>query len=255
MLILTSPAKTLDFESKWNQTIISQPQYLLEAADLIKRLRLVSKEDLMTKMKVSDTIAALNKERFNNWTMNHTTKNARPAILAYSGDIYRQLEPQNYPPKKQKYLQDTVRIISGLYGLLRPYDLIQPYRLEMSSQVMDGVNKKLYSFWGDKITQTINEEIDYNNHTFVLNLASKEYADVVQKQSLRAPVLTIEFRQRKDGQLVNQGLLAKRARGMMIHYTIEHLVSDRKDLRAFSYDGYILEDETKDSMTYIKSIS
>lgn len=254
MLILSSPAKTLDFEKPYRAKFITQPQFLSEAEKIVATLRRFSPKDLKKLMNVSDAIADLNYTRFQKWVKKHDKGNARPAVVAYQGDIYEQLHEASYTELQQEYLQKSLRIISGLYGLLKPYDLIEPYRLEMGIPIPVRNKSTLYDFWSDKLTEALNDEITKQNAQYVINLASQEYAKAIQLEKLRVPAVNILFLQKKKGKVVNIGLLAKRARGMMIDYLVTHRVNDLKGVTQFKRDSYAVVRHDEKTITFLKSI-
>jgi hypothetical protein len=251
MRILTSPAKTLDFETSFTLPAPTQPVFLDEAEQLVGKLRSLSADDIQELMGVSDAIATRTKEQFVRWQKEHTQNTSRPAIAAYKGDVYRQIDIKDYTDDQVRYLQDTLRIISGLYGMLRPLDLIQPYRLEMKTKVPSKTGSDLYSFWGSRLTDYLEEEMGNDTDEFIINVASQEYNDAVQFASLPCPVVDIDFKQNKNGKLRTVGILAKRARGMMIDYCVRNKVTDREGLKGFNLDGYQLADEQKDRLVFV----
>lgn len=254
MLILTSPAKTLDFEKPYRAKFITQPQFLSEAEKVVTTLRTYSANNLKKLMKVSDAIADLNYTRFQKWVKKHDKGNARPAVVAYQGDIYKELHEVSYTESQQEYLQNSLRIISGLYGLLKPYDLIEPYRLEMGIPLQVGNKHTLYDFWSGVLNKALNDEITKQNAQYVINLASQEYVKAIQLEKLRVPAVNILFLQKKKGKMVNIGLLAKRARGMMIDYLVTHRVNDLKGVAQFKRDSYAVVQHDEKTITFLKSI-
>ncbi len=254
MLILTSPAKTLDFEKPYVAKITTQPQFLNEAERIVTILRAYSVNKLKKLMKVSEAIAGYNYTRFQKWVKKHDKNNARPAIVAYQGDIYKELHEARYTQPQQEYLQKSLRIISGLYGLLKPYDLIEPYRLEMGTALQIGSRYTLYDYWGDKLTDALNDEITKRNVRYVINLASQEYAKAVRYEKLIVPAISVLFKQKKKGKIVNIGLIAKRARGMMIDYLVTNIIKDLPGVTQFNRDGYRVIQQDERSITFLKPI-
>lgn len=236
MKIVISPAKSLDFETKLPSRKHTEPAFLANAEVVHKAVKEKSPAELRELMDISDKLAELNWQRNQDWKTPFTTKNARPAMYAFNGDVYTGLEAYTLPAAKIGKIQDTLRILSGLYGLLRPLDLIQPYRLEMGTQMQVGENKNLYEYWKKIITQALNDELK-DGELFV-NLASKEYFDAVDAKALKVPVITPEFRDYKDGQLKMISFFAKKARGMMARYIVDKNVKTLKGLKGFDYDGY-----------------
>ena len=236
MKIVISPAKSLDFETKLPTRKHTQPAFLDKAEIVHQTLKEKSPKELMQLMDISDKLADLNWQRNQEWSTQFTTKNARPAIYAFNGDVYTGLDAYTVPTAKLNRLQDTLRILSGLYGLLKPLDLIQPYRLEMGTQMAVGDKKNLYEFWKQQITESLNSEL--KDGELFINLASKEYFDAVDTKALRVPVITPEFKDYKDGELRMVSFFAKKARGLMVRYIIDKNVKTLKGLKGFNYDGY-----------------
>jgi cytoplasmic iron level regulating protein YaaA (DUF328/UPF0246 family) len=255
MLILTSPAKTLDYEHPYQVPFNSQPTFLKEAEELMKVLRTKSEKELMDILEVSKDLAHLNHERFQVWKADHTLDNSRPAIVAYQGDIYEQIHEKEYSEQQSNYLQDSLRIISGLYGLVRPYDLIQPYRLEMKAALATQKGADLYAFWGEKLTAFLKKEIEEKSHPTVVNLASGEYAKAIHFEMLGVPVVNIIFHQIKDGKTVNIGLLAKKARGQMIDFMVKNQIYDVNQLETFDVDGYTFSAKTPTELLFVKQLT
>ncbi len=236
MKIVISPAKSLDFETKLPTRKHSEPVFLQQSEKIHEILKEKSPADLMELMSISDNLAQLNWERNQEWQTPFTTKNARPAMYAFNGDVYTGLDAYTIPNTKLNKLQDTLRILSGLYGLLKPLDLIQPYRLEMGTKLQVGEDKDLYSFWKKTITDALNEELQ--DDELFINLASKEYFDAVDTKALKVPVITPEFKDYKDGKLKMISFFAKKARGMMVRYIIDKNIRSLNGLKGFDYDGY-----------------
>lgn len=254
MLVLTSPAKTLDFTNPFKADITTKPEFLAEASVLVEHLRTLSVSTLQKLMGISEELATLNYQRFQEWSEHHTRANSRPAIVAYQGDIYEQLHEPSYTSSQQQYLQNFLRIISGLYGLLMPYDQIQPYRLEMKTSLQLGIYKNLYEYWGDKLTNHLVETVKKENINYIINLASEEYARAVRFEKLPVSTIQIDFRYIKNGKDTVIGLLAKKARGMMIEYMVQNRVRTPTELEKFSVDGYSLTEKKKDRIVFTKKI-
>lgn len=237
MKIVISPAKTLDFESKLPTRRNTQPAFLDKSEIVHAALKEKSPKELSELMSISDKLADLNWQRNQEWKTPFTAKNARPAVYAFNGEVYWGLSAYTLPTAKIGNIQDTLRILSGLYGLLKPLDLIQPYRLEMGTKLQVGESKDLYAFWRQIITDALNAELK-DNELFV-NLASKEYFDVIDVKALKVPVITPEFRDYDpEGNLRMVSFYAKKARGMMVRYIIDKNVKTLKGLKGFDYDGY-----------------
>lgn len=252
MLIITSPAKRMDYESKWESKIITKPLFLKYSSQIASVLKKMDQKKLQKIMQISESIAELNYYRFRFWQKKHDTIGSRPAILTYNGDIFREMTPKTYTLSQQKHAQESVRIISGLYGLVRPYDLIQPYRLEMNVKVSVGKSKDLYTFWSDILTDYINEEIRQAKHKLLLNLASEEYYKAIDMTKIKgAKVLEVLFLKKKNGVDENVGILAKKARGMMIEWIIKNDIREEKDLVRFNTKGYKLKSKTSEKLVFV----
>jgi len=240
MKLVLSPAKSLDYETKVTTNTITEACFLTEAERLNKLLKKKSAKSLSKLMKISDNLGRLNYERNQDWQLPFTKENARQAVYAFNGDVYRGLDVYTLPKNKLDKLESTVRIISGLYGLLKPLDLIQPYRLEMGTKLPVGKNKNLYEFWKKKVTQKLNEELE-DDELFV-NLASNEYFKAIDVKALKVPVITINFKEFKNGEYKNIAIFAKLARGLMARYIIDTNAKTIEDLKGFNYEGYGFSD-------------
>jgi len=249
MKIVISPAKSLDFETKLPTKKYTQPQFLANAKVVHETVKEKSPAELMELMHISDKLAHLNWQRNQEWSTPFTTKNARPAIYAFNGDVYTGFEAYTLPVTKLTKLQDSLRILSGLYGLLRPLDLIQPYRLEMGTHLPAGEDKNLYEYWKGIITHSLNDELT-DGELFV-NLASKEYFDAVDAKALKVPVIVPEFKDYKDGNLRMVSFFAKKARGMMVRYIIDKNIKTLKGLKGFDYDGYKFDSKLSEGNTLV----
>ena len=236
MKILLSPAKSLDFESKLPTEKTTYPIFLAEAEKLNAFLEKKSKQQLKDLMSISDNLAELNYQRYKSFTTPFNTENARPAIYAFSGDVYVGLDAYSIPKNKIDLLQDRVRILSGLYGVLKPLDLIQPYRLEMGTDLKVNTKKNLYEFWGNKITEVLNAELKEND--IVLNLASNEYFKSVISKNLNGKLISPVFKDFKNGKLKIISFFAKKARGSMARFVIDNNVNSFEKLLKFDVDGY-----------------
>jgi len=236
MKLVLSPAKSLDFESKLPTTKTSESCFLKESERLNKLLKKKSARSLSKLMSISPALGELNYERNQEWQLPFTKDNARQAIYAFSGDVYRGLDAYTIPKDKIEKVQDTVRIISGLYGVLKPLDLMQPYRLEMGTKFPVGKNKNLYEFWKQKITQALNDELEEGE--LFLNLASNEYFKAIDVKALKVPVVTATFKDFKNGEYKTIMTFAKLARGYMTRYIIDTNANTIDDLKGFNYEGY-----------------
>jgi uncharacterized protein len=249
VLIVVSPAKSLDFESKPPTRKWSEPRMLDQAAELVEVMRQRSPDDLCRMMDISPQLAELNFERFQSWEPPFTPRNARPALLAFSGDVYQGMDPvHTFGERDYTHAQKTLRILSGLYGVLRPLDLIQPYRLEMGSKVATDRGSDLYDFWGSRITRVLDEDLAASPGPSVLiNLASNEYFNSVHTDELQAPVISPVFLDRPvndpDGEPRIISFFAKRARGAMAGWIIRHRVKSVRALVGFDEMGYRFDTE------------
>lgn len=257
MLIVVSPAKSLDYESKLPTKKSSQPELLDESEQLIRVMSKKSPDEISSMMHVSSSLGELNFNRFQEWERPFTRANARPALLAFNGDVYAGLDArQSFTERDFTHAQKTLRILSGLYGVLRPLDLMQPYRLEMGSKVETARGKDLYAFWGDTITERLNEAVEASPGSNVLvNLASNEYFGAVRPEILDAPIVSPTFLDaRGSGDFKIVSFFAKRARGAMSAWIIKNRVSGKKTLEGFDGMGYRHDPErsTKDRPVFIR---
>ena len=236
MKLVLSPAKSLNLESELPTTNFTEGCFLKEAERLNKLLKKKSARSLSKLMKISPTLGQLNYERNQEWQLPFTPKNSRQAVYAFSGDVYRGLDAYTIPKDKIDKLQDTVRIISGLYGVLKPLDLMQPYRLEMGTKFPVGRNKNLYDFWKKKVTQALNDELQEDE--LFLNLASNEYFKAIDVKALKVPVVNITFLEFKEGNYKNIAIFSKLARGLMTRYIIDTNASSMEDIKGFNYENY-----------------
>ncbi len=238
MLITLSPSKGQDFESASPSKKYSKPVDLKDSELLIKELRKINSKQLQELMAVSENIASLNVARYKSFTTPFTTKNAKQAVFAFKGDVYSGLELEKFTEQDYAFAQDHVRILSGLYGCLRPMDLIQPYRLEMKTKLKNVRGENLYQFWGDRITKSLNKELKKQKEPVLVNLASNEYFKSVKPKLLEGRLLNINFKETKDNKTRVVAIFAKRARGMMTDYIIRHRVEKLEDIKKFKLGGY-----------------
>lgn len=236
MKLVLSPAKSLDFESQIPNTTVTEASFLKESERINKLLKKKSAKSLSKLMNISDALGQLNYQRNQDWQLPFTTDNARQAIYAFSGDVYRGLDAYSIPTEKLEKLNNTVRIVSGLYGLLKPTDLIQPYRLEMGTKLPIGKYKNLYEFWQKTITNALNKELEKDE--LFLNLASNEYFKAIDTKALKVPVVTATFKDFKNGDYKIISFFAKEARGLMARYIIDTNANTLDDLKGFNYEGY-----------------
>lgn len=238
MLIVISPAKTLDYETAAKTKVFTTPDYLDRSQQLINRLKNFSSLDLSELMSVSSKIADLNFDRYASWKKPFTQKNAKQAILAFKGDVYTGLNAETFKADDFKFAQNHLRVLSGLYGLLRPLDLMQPYRLEMGTKLKTDAGKNLYEFWGLDITEGLNKQLKKIKSDILINLASNEYFKSVKPKSLNAEIITPQFKELKNGEYKMIGIFAKKARGLLSRYIIQNKLNDAEDLKLFNEDGY-----------------
>lgn len=253
MLMIISPAKTLDFETPATTDSHSIPDYLENSAELIGIMKKKSSKKLMNMMQISQKIAELNVERFNNWYLPFNPENAKQALLAFKGDVYNGISASTLSEDKLVYAQSHLRIISGLYGLLRPLDLMQPYRLEMGLKLNSKRSKTLYQFWGEKITEGLNSMLAEQHNPVLINLASNEYFKSVQKENLDCRLITPEFKDWKNGKYKIIQFFAKKARGLMARYAIDHTIQQPEELQNFDYDGYTFNTELSQADNWVFS--
>ncbi|WP_404363567.1 peroxide stress protein YaaA [Marinobacter sp.] len=237
MLMIISPAKTLDYESPLATEKHTQPEFLDEARELVDQLKELEPHQVSNLMGLSDKLGQLNAQRFQDWHTPFSLDNARQAVLAFKGDVYTGLDAESFSDKDFEFAQDHLRILSGLYGLLRPLDLMQPYRLEMGTKFENRRGKDLYAFWGDTITKALDSELQ-NGDRVLVNLASNEYFKSVKPSKLDARLVTPQFRDWKNGQYKIISFYAKKARGLMCRYAIQNRISDVEDLKGFDLEGY-----------------
>jgi len=241
MKIVISPAKSLDFESKLPTAKYSEAPFLKEAKKINGLLRKESPKNLSRLMKISDKLSELNWQRNQDWKLPFTSENARPAVYAFNGDVYAGLDAYTLPENKVEQLQNSLRILSGLYGILKPLDLMQAYRLEMGTKFPVGKAKNLHSYWKPMVTKKLNSELE-EGELFV-NLASNEYFSAVDVNSLKTSVVTPIFKDWKNDKLKVISFFAKKARGMMVRYIIDAKANSVEDLKGFNYEGYSFSEE------------
>lgn len=250
MLTLVSPAKTLDYESPLATDTYTQPRFTEQSQQLIETLRKLSVQDVAELMKLSDKLASLNVARYQSWQPAHTPDNARPAVLAFKGDVYTGLDAESFSEADFSFAQQHLRILSGLYGVLRPLDLLEPYRLEMGTRLKTASGDNLYQFWGDRITAALNEELKAADDV-VINLASNEYFKAVQPKALNARLITPVFKDFKNGQYKIISFYAKKARGLMSRYIIQNRLDTPEAIKAFDLEGYYFSPEQSKGDTWV----
>ena len=239
MKIVISPAKSLDFEKSLPTDKFTKPSFLKQTKEIVKVLKTLKPKDLSELMDISDALGELNWQRNKKFKTPFNPENARPAVYAFNGDVYQGLDAYTIPEEKLDILQNKLRILSGQYGILKPLDLIQAYRLEMGTSLPIGEHKNLYAFWKETVTNTLNKELK-KNELFV-NLASNEYFSVIDAKKLKTPIITPEFKDYKDGKLKMISFFAKKARGMMVRYIIDHNIETLEGLKGFNYEGYAFD--------------
>ena len=238
MLAILSPAKTLDYETPLKTKLNSQPVYGRESNQLIKTLRTFEPFEVASLMKISDKLADLNHKRYVEWRNKPAESKTRPAALAFKGDVYQGLEAESFNDNDLKFAQRHLRILSGLYGLLRPLDAIQPYRLEMGTKLKTSKGQNLYDYWGTKLTTGLNEALKESKEGTLVNLASNEYFGAVQPKLLEGSLLNIGFKEKRNGQLKFVSFSAKKARGLMAKFIIKERLKNPDDLKNFDLEDY-----------------
>ncbi|MCK7552678.1 MULTISPECIES: peroxide stress protein YaaA [Marinobacter] len=250
MLMVISPAKTLDYESSLATEQHSQPDFLDDACELVDQLKTLEPHQVSNLMSISDKLGQLNAERFQQWKTPFTPDNARQAILAFKGDVYTGLDAERFSDKEFEFAQKHLRMLSGLYGVLKPLDLMQPYRLEMGTRFENTRGKDLYAFWGDRITRELNRLLEADDGVLV-NLASNEYFKSVRKKELNGRLVTPQFKDWKNGQYKMISFYAKKARGLMCRYAIENGITQADDLKGFNLEGYYFSPEQSDQNNWL----
>lgn len=254
MLMVISPAKTLDYDTPPVTSNFTLPEHLDHAQELIDQLRELTPAQIAELMKLSDKLAGLNAARFGSWHPDFTPANAKQALLAFKGDVYTGLNAEDFSEQDFAFAQQHLRMLSGLYGILRPLDLMQPYRLEMGTRLANARGKDLYAFWGERISGWLNEALAAQGDDVLLNLASNEYFGAVRRKALNARVIDTEFRDLKNGQHKIISFYAKKARGLMARYVIKERLRDPAGLKDFNYQGYrySAEQSGPDSLVFLR---
>ncbi|MCG6187033.1 peroxide stress protein YaaA [Maribellus maritimus] len=243
MLIVVSPAKSLNFETPATVANYSIPELLEQSEKLIGKLKKMSPGQLSKLMNISKDLGELNYERYQNWILPFNTENAKQAVLAFNGDVYQGLSAATLSEEKLELAQKRMRILSGLYGVLKPLDLIQAYRLEMGTKLKYYKSDDLYSFWNPIITRKINEAVAESGTDFLINLASNEYFKSIDKKKLKAKIITPEFKDLKNGQYKMISFFAKKARGLMTRFILDNDITEPENLQAFDYEGYLFNSD------------
>jgi cytoplasmic iron level regulating protein YaaA (DUF328/UPF0246 family) len=238
MITLLSPAKTLDFDSPVTTDICTEPDFLSLSNSLIQGLSKLSPEEVGKLMSLSPKLSELNHQRFNNWSLSHKKENSKQALLAFKGDVYEGLKAWDFSAQNFRFAQKSLRILSGLYGLLKPLDLMQPYRLEMGTVYANPAGKDLYSFWGDRLAEAIQKDLKQTKFKTIVNLASLEYSKAARLNKIDAEVISPVFKDEKNGNFKIISFYAKRARGLMANFIITNQIEDPAKLTNFSAEGY-----------------
>lgn len=254
MLMVISPAKTLDYETPATTSRFTLPQHLDDSQRLIEQLRELSPQQVSELMHLSDKLAALNVARYASWSPETTTENAKQALLAFKGDVYTGMAAWEFDEDELEFAQRHLRMLSGLYGVLRPLDLMQPYRLEMGTRLANARGKDLYAFWGERISLALNEALRAQGDDVLLNLASNEYFGAVQRKALDARVIDVDFKDLKNGQYKIISFHAKKARGLMARYVIRERIESPAALERFDYQGYRFSeaDSSSDRLVFLR---
>lgn len=254
MLIVVSPAKTLDFETAPVIQTHSQPQFIAHSQLLIESLKALSVQDVAELMKLSDKLASLNVARFESWEPTFNFENAKQAVLAFKGDVYSGLDAESLTDDDLQFAQDHLRILSGLYGVLKPLDLMQAYRLEMGTRLNNSRGKNLYEFWGSIICEYLNQELTSGNSPVLINLASNEYYKAAKEKNIQGRIITPAFKDWKNGQYKIISFYAKKARGLMTRYIIQNRIDDPEQLKGFDLEGYRFAESMSegDNWTFIR---
>ncbi|GAB4257720.1 MAG: peroxide stress protein YaaA [Vicingaceae bacterium] len=252
MIVILSPAKKLNEAPVDFDYPFSQPQFIPEAGTLIQKLKKISSKKLMQLMNISPVLADTNKVRYEQWSELHQFQNAKPAVFLFNGEAYLGLKASSLSIGDLDYAQDHLRILSGLYGLLKPMDLIHPYRLEMGTNISIQRKKNLYAFWKEKITTALNNDLEKQSSKYLVNVASNEYFSAIDTKKLKADIINCKFLENKNGSYKPVMVFAKRARGMMARFIIQNKIEKPEDLHAFDLDGYTINNQlTKDNNNLI----
>lgn len=251
MLIFLSPAKALDYKTPPHIARHTQPAYLKQSETLIRQLRKLSPADIANLMDLSDPLALLNFNRYADWSLPFTPENAKQAVLAFDGDVYDGLGAKTLSGEDLDFAQQKVRILSGLYGILKPLDLMQPYRLEMGTKFANKAGKDLYAFWGEKLLEAINAELENLPQPVAVNLASEEYFKAAVGRKIKGKLIQPVFEDWKNGRYKVISFYAKRARGLMTRYAVLNRLSEPEGLKGFDEDGYGFVPEASDDKTWV----
>ncbi|QGM80801.1 peroxide stress protein YaaA [Otariodibacter oris] len=251
MLAIISPAKTLDYKTQIEGFAFSQPELTAYSQKLINICKQMTPAEVSSLMSISDKLASLNVARFAQWQLEHNEQNAKAALFAFKGDVYTGLDAESLTHEQVEYAQSHLRMLSGLYGLLRPLDLMQPYRLEMGTKLANEKGKDLYHFWGDIITQHLQQAIDQQEDNVLVNLASDEYFNSVNTHSLQAKIIKPVFLDQKNGKFKVISFYAKKARGMMVRFILENQPTKIEQLKAFNLGGYWFDEDNSTDTEFV----
>ncbi len=254
MIIVISPSKTLDFSPNSFQ-IHTQPRQLEHSQELIETAKQLSLNELADLMKISEKLSQLNWQRYQDFQQPFTLDNSKQALLAFKGDVYGGIDSGNYTEEDFAFAQKHLRILSGLYGALRPLDLIQPYRLEMGARLQNKRGKNLYEFWGTQVTELLNQDFENDPMPLLINLASNEYNKVIKPKALKSKLLTLSFKENKAGIFKIIGIHAKRARGLMTDFIIKNRITDAERIKAFNNENYVYNESLSSQQEWVFSRS
>lgn len=250
MIVVISPSKTLDL-SKSSLTTQTQPRQLEQSQELIETAKKLSPEQLSQLMKISDKLSQLNWQRYQDFKLPFTLDNAKQALLAFKGDVYGGIDVEHYSAEDFEFAQQHLRILSGLYGALRPLDLIQPYRLEMGTRLQNARGKNLYEFWDGRVTDLLNQDLGKQSKPLIINLASTEYFKVIKAKLLKANILTLAFKENKAGTYKTIGIHAKRARGLMTNFIIKNRLTEAEKIKDFVLEEYQYNDNLSNEKEWV----
>ncbi len=251
MLLILSPAKSLNFDIKVHAKTLTDPAFLSDSKILVSELQKFSAAQISQLMKISDNLAQLNFERFQNFKTPFTITNSKPAIFVFDGDVYDGIDIEKYTQQDLDFAQQHLRILSGLYGVLRPLDLMQAYRLEMSTALKNGKNKNLYQFWQEKITNYFNEELKNDNEKIILNLASEEYFSAIDAKKINGKIINVIFKEKKGSDYKIVGIFAKKARGLMTDFVIKNKITKISKIKEFNIGGYKFMEKFSDENNFL----
>ncbi len=252
MILIISPSKTQDF-SPSVLTQHTQARQLQQSQNLINTLVTLTPEELSSLMKISDKLSQLNWQRYQDFELPFNLSNAKQALLAFKGDVYSGIEAENYTDEDFAFAQQNLRLLSGLYGVLRPLDLVQPYRLEMGTRLKNSRGKNLYEFWGTQITDLLNQDLATEKQPLLVNLASNEYFKSIQAKQLNAKIITLSFKENKNGIYKIVAIHAKRARGFMANFVIKNRITDAEELKGFNQAGYVFNPSLSTELEWVFS--